>query len=82
VQDPTRDTDGHAYLGLPFTADYLRDHESQFGTHTVLFDQHRTGWDLLTHGVPADSLAPIRKSADLTSAPRLSEGSDGVNAQH
>lgn len=59
VEDPTWDTDGHAYLGLPFTADYLRDHETRFGTHTVLFDQHRTGWDLLTRDLPTNALAPI-----------------------
>ncbi|WP_326957556.1 hypothetical protein [Amycolatopsis sp. NBC_01286] len=65
VEDPTWNTDGHAYLGLPFTADYLHDHETRAGMHTVLFDQHRTGWALLTHGVPANSLAPIGERADF-----------------
>lgn len=49
----------NAYLGLSFTDDYLLDHETRVGTHTVLFDQHRTGWNLLTHDVPMDLLAPI-----------------------
>ncbi len=68
VEDPTWDTDGHAYLGLPFTDDYLREHETRAATHTVLFDQHRTGWDLLTHGLPANSLARVGRRSRTTSA--------------
>jgi hypothetical protein len=74
VEDPTWDTDGHAYLGLPFASDFLREHETRAGTHTVLFDQHRTGWELLTNGLPANSLAPIGQLARLTSAPAPNAG--------
>jgi hypothetical protein len=69
VEDPTWDDGGRAYLGLPFTADYLRDHEIRFGTHTVLFDQHRTGWNLLTHGIPSSSLEPVWQRAGAASTP-------------
>ncbi|WP_329072528.1 hypothetical protein [Amycolatopsis sp. NBC_01480] len=51
VEDPTWNTDGHAYLGIPFTELYLREQEQRGNINQLLFEQHLNGWDLLRDGV-------------------------------
>ncbi|WIV52931.1 hypothetical protein [Amycolatopsis nalaikhensis] len=68
VEDPTWGGDGLAYLGLPFSAGYLREHEARAGDHPVLFDQHRTGWHLLLHGLPDNALLPLGRPASSDSS--------------
>ncbi len=59
VENPTWGSDGLAYPGIPFARVYLLDHEARADNYTVLLDQHRTGWRLLTRGLPERPLAPV-----------------------
>ncbi|GLY42970.1 hypothetical protein Amsp01_089930 [Amycolatopsis sp. NBRC 101858] len=70
VEDPTWGGDGLAYLGIPFTPTYLLEHEADAGAYAVLFDQHRTGWQLLTRGLPEHALAPVGLPLRLASLAR------------
>jgi hypothetical protein len=59
VHDPTwPDGAGLAYLGVPFSATYIRAHEKQFGNACLLHDAHLDGYRVLREGLPLNAIAP------------------------
>lgn len=59
VEDPTWGDDGRAYLGIPFTNDFLRRQDALGELGPVLFDQHITGWQFLHDGIPGGAVAEV-----------------------
>jgi hypothetical protein len=46
VEDPTWDRGGLAYLGIAFTRHFLQAQDRRGNAHSLLFEQHRSGWEL------------------------------------
>ncbi|HEY3469703.1 MAG TPA: hypothetical protein VGL47_31550 [Amycolatopsis sp.] len=59
VEDPTWGGDGRAYLGVPFTNDFLQRQDALGELGPLLFDQHITGWQFLHDGIPGDATAEV-----------------------
>ncbi|WNV82905.1 hypothetical protein [Umezawaea sp. Da 62-37] len=55
IEDPTwSDGAGLAYVGIPFTASYIAEHEQRRGTAVrLLLDPHLNDWEPLRSGWPA-----------------------------
>jgi hypothetical protein len=69
VEDPTWNTDGHAYLGIPFTEQYLREREQRGNLNQLLFEQHLHGWDLLRDGIDSAIADNVGRSGETASNP-------------
>ncbi|WP_329060542.1 hypothetical protein [Amycolatopsis sp. NBC_01480] len=59
VEDPTWGADGLAYLGIPFTRHYLQAQHRRGNTHQLLFEQHRSDWELFRFGIGEDIVEDI-----------------------
>jgi hypothetical protein len=60
VHDPTwPDGLGVAYLGIPFSASYIRAFDEKLGNACLLHDVHLDEHRILRVGLPADAILPI-----------------------
>ncbi|WP_329072729.1 hypothetical protein [Amycolatopsis sp. NBC_01480] len=60
VHDPTwPDGLGIAYLGIPFSVNYIREFTERLGNACLLHDAHLDGHRILREGLPVDAILPI-----------------------
>ena len=60
VHDPTwRDGLGIAYLGIPFSRNYIQEIDERLGNACLLHDSHLDGHRILRDGLPADAIRPV-----------------------
>jgi hypothetical protein len=50
---------GLAYLGIPFSANYIREFNERLGNACLLHDAHLDGHRILREGLPVDAILPV-----------------------
>jgi hypothetical protein len=73
VHDPTwQDSDGTAYLGVPFAASYLDRFDRRFLSARPLLDFHLDDYRILRNGLPREAVTPIRQPNAASGSPTSS----------